>query len=334
MKKLFAALLLLPLLPLTYGVATAQNAPQGNAATGKTLWEGNTTACRNCHGANGEGAFGPDLAGRGLDFAQFKKAVHEPWGVMPAFPQMNDQQLADMTSYFASLPKPATVGKWRFETPANAPRGQAIALNMGCAQCHQPGFNGPRGNMGAVNGDFNYFAALVYNHTTEMPKHRQLLGAMGNNINMGNFSRTRMPESELREVYNWMRDDIGFRPFLQGNMTASGATYTLNVRNAGAEGRGVAAEGVTVRAVIPAGVTVASATGAGYQGVKTEGGNTYAEWTLPRSAPKDAQTYTITLSRAVTPQDNFRAEVRWRSPAPKSGPANDVVTINPPGAAG
>jgi hypothetical protein len=117
-------------------------------------------------------------------------------------------------------------------------------------------------------------------------------------------------------------------------MTASRATYTLNVRNGGAEGRGIAAEGVTVRAVIPAGVTVASATGAGYQGVKTEGGNTYAEWTLPRSAPKDAQTYTITLSRAVTPQDNFRAEVRWRSPAPKSGPANDVVTINPPGAAG
>ena len=151
---------------------------------------------------------------------------------------------------------------------------------------------------------------------------------------MGNFLRTRMPESELREVYNWMRDDIGFRPFLQGNMTANGATYTLNVRNGGAEGRGIAAEGVTVRAVIPAGVTVASATGDGYQGVKMEGGNTYAEWTLPRSAPRQAQTYTITLSRAVTPQDNFRAEVRWRSPAPKSGPASDVVTINAPGAAG
>ena len=105
MKKLVVALLMLPLLPLTYTVATAQSGPQGNAATGKTLWEGNATACRNCHGTNGEGAFGPDLAGRGLSFAQFKKAVHEPWGVMPAFPQTNDQQLADMTAYFASLPK-------------------------------------------------------------------------------------------------------------------------------------------------------------------------------------------------------------------------------------
>jgi hypothetical protein len=79
---------------------------------------------------------------------------------------------------------------------------------------------------------------------------------------------------------------------------------------------------------------VVNATGQGYQGVKMEGGNTYAEWTLPRSAPKDSQAYTITLSRAVTPQDNFRGEVRWRSPAPKSGPANDVVNINLPGAAG
>ena len=226
------------------------------------------------------------------------------------------------------------VGEWRFKTNANMPRGQQIALDMGCAQCHQPGFNGPRGNMGAVNGDYNYFAALVYDHTTEMPKHRQVLGAMGNQVNMGNFARTRMPESELREVYNWMRDDIGFRPFIQGNMTVSGATYTVNVRNAGVEGRGIAAEGVTIRAIVPSGVTVVSATGAGYQGVKTEGANTFAEWTLPRVAPKDAQTYTITLSRAVTPQDNFRAEVRWRSPAPKNGPANDVVAITPPGAAG
>jgi len=334
MKKFVIALLMLPLLPLTYGAATAQNAPQGDAQRGKVLWEGNTTACRNCHGEEGQGAFGPDLAGRGLNFAQFKKAVHEPWGVMPAFPQMNDQGLADLTAYFGGLPKVATLGKWRFEPAASAPRGQQIAHNMGCAQCHGPTLNGPRGNLGAVNADFNYFANLVYSHTTEMPKHRQLLGAQGNNINMGNFSRTRMPESELREIYGWLRDDIGFRPFVQGQMSVSGATYTMTVRNNGLEGKGIAAQGVTVRTMIPAGVTVVNGSGTGYQGVKTEGGNSYAEWTLPRSAPKDAQTLTITLSRAVTPQDNFRGEVRWRTPAPKNGPASDVVNINLPGAAG
>ena len=37
----------------------------------------------------------PDLAGRGLSYAQFKRAVQQPWGIMPAFPQFPDQELAD-----------------------------------------------------------------------------------------------------------------------------------------------------------------------------------------------------------------------------------------------
>ena len=327
MKKLVAALLLLPLLPLTYSVATAQNA-QGDAAAGKALWEGNTTACRNCHGEQGQGAFGPDLAGRGLNFVQFKRAVQQPWGVMPAFPQYNDQQIANLAAYFGSLPKVAEPGKWRFEAKADMPRGQQIIHNMGCAQCHGPTFNGPRGNLGAVNADFNYFSNLVYTHTTEMPKHRQLIGAQGQGINMGNFSRTRLWESELREVYNWARNDIGFRPALQGQLSANGASYTVTVRNNGLEGKGVAAEGLTVRLMIPAGVTVVNAGGAT---VKMDGGNTVAEWQLARSAPKQAQTYNITLSRAATREDGLRGEVRWRSPAPKTGPSTDVVNINLPG---
>ena len=57
MKKLFLALLALPLMQ---GMASAQ----GNAQAGKALWDdGGKTQCRNCHGSNGEGAFGPDLAG-------------------------------------------------------------------------------------------------------------------------------------------------------------------------------------------------------------------------------------------------------------------------------
>ena len=35
MKKFLVALLMLPLIPLTYGAATAQNAPQGDVAKGK-----------------------------------------------------------------------------------------------------------------------------------------------------------------------------------------------------------------------------------------------------------------------------------------------------------
>lgn len=66
MKNIIAALILLPFLP---SLALAQGAP--DLAAAKNLWEGNNTQCRNCHGKTGEGAFGPDLAGRGLSAAQF-----------------------------------------------------------------------------------------------------------------------------------------------------------------------------------------------------------------------------------------------------------------------
>jgi len=53
MKKLFVALMLLPLIPLTYGAATAQNAPQGDVAKGKALWEGRFTVAEALDHADG-----------------------------------------------------------------------------------------------------------------------------------------------------------------------------------------------------------------------------------------------------------------------------------------
>jgi len=49
--------------------------------------------CVNCHGPQADGAFGPDLAGTALTWIGFKKAVREPWGVMPMFTerQKSDQ---------------------------------------------------------------------------------------------------------------------------------------------------------------------------------------------------------------------------------------------------
>src|SRR6267154_1290715 len=129
MKKAFIAILLLP---LVQSGAAAQIV--GNPVAGKAYWEREaprTTACRNCHGGMGEGAFGPDLAGRGLSVAQVIQAVRKPWGIMPAFveSQLSDQDAADLTAYFASMPKPAEPGKWRFEAAAGAPPGQTALIN-------------------------------------------------------------------------------------------------------------------------------------------------------------------------------------------------------------
>ena len=75
---------------------------------------------------------------------------------------------------------------------------------------------------------------------------------------------------------------------------------------------------------------VVSATGDGYQGVRRDEqakGNV-AVWRVPRMAPKDHQTYTITLSRAGTAADNLRGTVSWTKPAVKAGPS-DSANIAP-----
>src|SRR2546430_1448826 len=124
MKKVLLALLLIPMFA---AVAAAQTAPAGDPVAGKTLWDGATTSCENCHANNGEGGFGPDLAGRKLTFAQFNHAVQKPWGIMPSFPQFNDKQVADLYAYMSSLPGVPAPAAWRFPLPAGAPKGQGVA---------------------------------------------------------------------------------------------------------------------------------------------------------------------------------------------------------------
>ncbi len=333
MKKLFVAMLVLPLVP------AAASAQTGDAAAGKAYWDRvapAATDCKNCHGGTGEGGFGPDLAGRGLSAAQVLRAARQPWGIMPAFvaSQVSEQDAANLAAYFASMPKPAEPGKWRVEVPNGAPPAQAEMINVGCGQCHGAALNGPRANMGAVNGDFDYFENLVYNHTTAMPQHRASLGQNATNLDMGNFNRARVTPATLRQIYFWMRDDIGFRVPLAGQLSRgengpTGTTYTLTVTNGGLQGKGLIAEGVTVMLQIPNGNSVVAATGNGYQGVhqdeKTKA--MVAEWKVPRSAPKDQERFTITLAQAATTNGNLRGSITWAKPGPKSGPNGDVANI-------
>jgi mono/diheme cytochrome c family protein len=336
MRNMLIAFLVLP---LAQSAASAQ--PAGDPAAGKAYWDRQApraTDCKDCHGLNGEGGFGPDLAGRGLNTAQIERAVHQPWGVMPAFDlsQVSGKDAADLAAYFASLPKPATPGKWRVEVPAGAPPGQATLINMGCGQCHGATFNGPRANMGLSGMNFDYFANLVYNHTTAMPQYRAEIANNGTNLDMGNFSRSRLTAGQLRQIYFWARDEIGVRAPMAGQIAKgetgpSGVTYPVTVRNNGLPGKGVIAEGLTIDLTIPADTTVVAASGTGYQGThiddKTKA--TVATWKLPRSAPKDEQKLGITLSKPATAAANLKGDIHWTKPSPKNGPSADVVNIAP-----
>jgi hypothetical protein len=98
------------------------------------------------------------------------------------------------------------------------------------------------------------------------------------------------------------------------------------LKTSASEGKGLIAEGLTVTLNIPAGNTVVAATGQGYQGVA----NNVATWKLARSAPKDEEKLTITLSRPLAQTANVRGALIWAKPAPRTGTDVPVVITGAP----
>jgi len=323
---------------------TAGSAPAGNAEAGKAHYAFGNTSCSNCHGVEGQGAFGPALAGQNLTFGRFRGYVRNPLGRMPAYveSELTDQEIADMVAYFNSLPPAPKPVAWRTPLPPDAPRGQQLAVSViGCAQCHGATFETPRHGAAEVTGDFEWFKHMVYEHTTGQREQWALLdrslqpvtpfvgGPPGRNrIRMGNYSRQRLPEPMLKEIWDWMNDLGVHLAVLRGRITAgeagpSGATYTVEVINTGVKGKGITNEDVTVAIALPAGTKVVSAAGGGYEGVRhdAEAKSDVAVWRVPRLAAGDRQSFTITLAAPATA---LRGTIRWAKPAVK---ADDEVTF-------
>jgi hypothetical protein len=64
----------------------AEAGPVGKAESGKTFWQ--AQMCQYRHGVEAEGAWGPDLASRGLTEAQIRHALREPYGLMPIYTEI------------------------------------------------------------------------------------------------------------------------------------------------------------------------------------------------------------------------------------------------------
>lgn len=351
--RTFFVVVLLFLLQLAHDTAAAQGGaatPAGDSEAGKAVWALGNTSCRNCHGGEGEGGFGPVLAGRKLTLDRFKDYVRNPSARMPAYieSELTDREIADLVAYFNSLPPVEKPGPWRFELPEVARRGQQLAVGViGCGQCHGLTLETPRHGAAEVNGDWEWFKRMVYEHTTAQREQWSQLdpnlprvtpapaGPPGRNrVRMGNYSRTRLPESQLQQVWDWMVD-LGHLPPLTGQITAAatGATYTVNVTNAGVRDKGVTVEDVTIAVAVPTGLSLVSATGTGYQGVRpdAEAKSDVAVWRVPRMGPTDRQTFTITLSK---PADTLRGTLRWAMPAVKADDVVDIVLARPGGGRG
>lgn len=325
MKQL-AAFLLFCVVPFAAWAQAANPDP----VAAKALWEGNQLFCKDCHGNAGEGGFGPDLAGRGLSATEFQRAVRKPWGIMPAFTdgQLSDGEIAGLAAYFASLPKVPQPADWHVPLATDLPHGQQVYISAGCGQCHGATFDIPRASLGGRNGDLALMKTLVYTHTDAMPKFEEQ--RPGQRLRMGNFNPLRLTEAQLRDIYAWAHDEIGFRPDLQARLTQTGNTsYTLQLANNGEAGKGLTAEKLTVELIIPEGVSVTSAAGDGYKGMHPDAETrlNVAEWQLPRLAPQKTQSLAITLSQAPSNPADLKGTVRWGKPAPKIGPNTDKVNF-------
>jgi uncharacterized repeat protein (TIGR01451 family) len=205
----------------------------------------------------------------------------------------------------------------RITAPPNAPLGQRYAANTaGCAQCHGPEQRTTRTAWGSrvyhkydrgldiaqhvkarlgFTGDdeavkWEYFKACVYDHEKLIPEAR-----------MGTYSRARLPEPIVREIYNFARSlgELARVDARLGRGVRSGDTvsYTVTVENEGTA-QGVKPEDVSVELVLAPGVTVVSATGDGYQGVQRHPatGRDVAVWKVPILPPQQEQAYTVVVT--------------------------------------
>ena len=64
-----------------------------------------TQSCSSCHGAQGQGGFGPSLYNSDLTDAKIASTITHGKGRMPAFSQYKAPQLQALTAYIRSLKK-------------------------------------------------------------------------------------------------------------------------------------------------------------------------------------------------------------------------------------
>ncbi len=127
-----AAVVMVGLFAWPRGTLASPGVEEGMAVfTGKGL-------CANCHGANGEGGFGPTLAGRGLAAERVVRQLRTPFRNMPSFRtnQVSDDEAASIAEFLASLEAPAERGKPRAEAQPTDSEVKKAWIGKGCAQCH------------------------------------------------------------------------------------------------------------------------------------------------------------------------------------------------------
>jgi mono/diheme cytochrome c family protein len=154
-------------------------------AKGKTVY---AAACAGCHGANGEGGFGPALAAnQNLKDAQMVLTViTKGRGNMPAQSQLSQEEVSAVTAYirnswgnsFGGESKPAGEAPQATDAAALAKEGEG-PYTQNCASCHQADGKGLPGVFPALAGNQNikdkaYHIGIVLKGKNAMPSFARL----------------------------------------------------------------------------------------------------------------------------------------------------------------
>ena len=328
------------------GQAFAQTPGSSDIQSVKEIWQGYfglQNDCKLCHGDQGEGGFAKPLAGHQLTSAQFLRAVRQGPGIMPAFvpdKNLNDQQVGQVAAYLASLPKPTGAApEWHTRVPPLATPRQKLMISSGCGQCHGPVMANPRRTAGSIGADFEWFRQEVYEHTTAP------LNVNRPHLRMGNYSKQQISEATLKDLWEFFANEQGLRVPIGAQISAgvpsgNGVTYTITLQNTGTPGKGLTAEYITVtlpllRGQDPEEVTtvVEATTGGGYSGVHRDviTNSNAAEFEIPRLAPGEKRTFTITLSGKGANVGIPRGMVKWEKPRLNSGGTELIAVTTPLG---
>ena len=115
-------------------------------AAGEQLY---SVACSGCHGQEGEGGRGPNLAigpaAQGKRPTQIHNSIKNgvPGSDMPPYGSLPEEQLWQITAFVSSLSRPA----YEMEIPGDPKAGETLFFgNMGCSNCHM--IRGRGGKMG------------------------------------------------------------------------------------------------------------------------------------------------------------------------------------------
>lgn len=158
-------------------------------AKGKTIY----AACAGCHGANGEGGFGPALAGnQNLKDAQMiLTTVTKGRGNMPAQSQLSQEDVIAVATYIRNSwgnsfggvsaggeGKPAGEAPQAADAASLAKEGEGLYA-QNCAGCHQANGQGLPGTFPALAGnqkikDKNYHITTVLKGRNAMPSFARL----------------------------------------------------------------------------------------------------------------------------------------------------------------